>query len=551
MYHMVHIKKIKTIYFSITLIKTTYSFSVCSWHINCIKESQTMRLQMKRIIYNIFFTIIITSLLISNLYAQRDQTAIREFNELKVYLTKIWVVVQRFDNERARDLMAQAKHELDKAEDLIFNQQKYIIARVHMLKARSLGNQAAKIVLAQPINRLKKQLDDIINMSERNSENMHSDEARYLLNQAKKFRSLAYKALEAGRTNRAQEYYRIAFYFADKSLNLTNRTDSDLDSQIAELKSNIDLLFNQTEEVIKQSNNNRFNNLLNEAKKHYADAMHLLDTGRINLAQKKLRLIEKLLYRIVDQVDRSTLNKKDRIKNDLYSIKAFLEALEKEAVEYENQRVNVFLNRARAQYSDATRAYESGRLEVVKNKLNLSQRFASKALQLMKSGTNYESTDMESQINDNKRLLDLQKPQVEKSENKLLIKMFREAERLTNNAIELNEQNNQRSALQNLQLSTRLMNRIQRQIDYSATEDNVQINDIQNRLNRAKSMLNKLKNNQELQIKFHNEIQQLDNLYNEAENHFEKQDYQIANEYLNYILQQINKRSNEWSQHTK
>ena len=505
---------------------------------------------MKRKFYNIFFSIIMTGFLFNNLQAQQDQIAIREFNELKVYLAKIWVVVQRFDNAHAHDLMAQAKNELETAEDLIFNQRKYILARVHMLKARSLGNQAAKIVLSLPINRLKKQLDDIINLSERNSDNIQSDEARYLLNQAKKFRNLAYNALAAGRTNRAQEYYRIAFYFADKSLNLTNRNNENLETQIAELKSNIDLLFNQTEDLIKQINNNRFNNLLNEAKKNYADAMHLLDTGRINLAQKKLRLIEKLLYRIVDQVDRSSLNKKDRIENDLYSMESFLEALEKDVEENDNQRVNLFLNRAKAQYSEAIRAYDSGRLEVTKNKLNLCQRFASKALQLMKSGSSYEASDMESQINDNKRLLELQKPQVEKSENNSLIKMFQEAERLTNKAIELSEQNFQRSALRNLQLSTRLMNRIQRQIEYSSTEDNLQINEIQNRLNRAKSMLNKLKNNQQLREKFQSEIQQLEELYNMAEKHFEKQNYDIANEYLNYILQQINKQSNEWSQQT-
>ena len=97
----------------------------------------------------------------------------------------------------------------------------------------------------------------------------------------------------------------------------------------------------------------------------------------------------------------------------------------------------------------------------------------------------------------------------------------------------------------------RLMNRIQRQLEYGITEDNLQINEIQNRLNRAKSILNKLKNNQQLQTNFQNELQQLDNLYNQAEIHFERKDYEIANEYLNYILQQINKLSNEGSQQTK
>ena len=488
---------------------------------------------------------------LNNIYAQSDLRIVRDFNELKIYLTKIWVVVQKFDNQRANDLMVQSKHELDIAEDLIYNARKYVLARVHMLKARSLGNQAAKIVLSQPINRLKKQLDDIINQAEITIAKRYSDEARYLIRQAKKFRKLAYDALAAGRTNKAQEFYRIAFYFADKSLNLANRDIKDSDIQIAELKSNIDLLINQVEKIISSDKRNRFNNLLNEAKKHYADAIHLFETGRIDLAQKRFRLIEKLLYRIIDQVDRSSLNQKDRIENDLYSMQAFLEALEADARENQNQRVKLFLNRANNQYSEATKAYNSGKFELAKNKLNLSQRFASKAMQLMKTGSNYEVLDIESQLNDNKRLLDLQEPKVEQTNSTSLKKMYKEAVRLTDRAIELYEKDNRKSALQYLQLSTRLMNKIQRQIEYADTENNVQMNEIKSRLNRAQSLLTKLKNNPKLQTKFQNELQQLDNLYNQAEMHFENQDYEIANEYLNYLLQQINMQSNEWSKQTK
>ena len=487
----------------------------------------------------------------NNLYAQSDFRIVREFNELKIYLAKIWVVVQKFDNPKANNFMVQAKQELDLAENSIFNDRNVIEARIHMQKARAYGNQAAKIVLDQPINRLKKQLDEMINMSERNSSNLYSDEARYLLNQAKKFRKLAYDALAAGRTNKAQEYYRIAFYFADKSLNLANRNDKDIDTQIAEIKSSIDLLINQVEELNARDKNNRFDNLLNEAKKHYADAINLLDAGRINLAQKRFRLIEKLLYRIIDQADRSSLNQKDRIENDLYSMQSFLNALEDDAEENQHQRVNMILNRAKKQFSEATQAYESGDYDLAKNKLNLSQRFASRALQLMKTEGNDEVLDIESQLSDNKRLLDLQQPKVEESKNIQSIKMYQEARRLTNMAEELYQQNNKISALQHLQLSTRLMNRIQRQLEYTDTENTVQMKEIKNRLNQAQILLSKLKNNSKLQEEYQNEILQLDFLYTQAEKYFESQDYEIANEYINYILQQINMQSNEWSKSTK
>jgi HEPN domain-containing protein len=506
---------------------------------------------MKNRFYILIFSIIIAGFTLNSLYAQSNFRIIREFNELKIYLAKIQVVVQKFDNPKANNFMTQAKQELNLAENSIYNDRNVIQARIHMQKARAFGNQAAKMVLAQPINRLKKQLDDMINMSEINSSNLYSDEARYLLNQAKKFRKLAYDALAAGRTNKAQEFYRIAFYFADKSLNLANINENDMDTQIAEIKSSIDLLINQVEELIASDKNNRFNNLLIEAKKHYADALNLLDTGRINLALKRFRLIEKLLYRIIDQADRSSLNQKDRLENDLYSMQSFLNALEEDAEENQNQRVNMILNRAKKQYLEATRAYETGNYDLAKNKLNLSQRFASKALQLLKTQSNEEDLDIESQISDNKKLLDLQQSKVEESKNIQLLKMHQEAQRLTNKAEELCNQNNKIPAIQHLQLSTRLMNRIQRQLEYTDTENTVQTKELKNRLNRAQMLLTKLKNNKNLNAEYQNEVQQLDILYMEAEKQYENQDYEIANEYINYILQQINMQSNEWSKQTK
>ena len=66
-------------------------------------------------------------------------------------------------------------------------------------------------------------------------------------------------------------------------------------------------------------------------------------------------------------------------------------------------------------------------------------------------------------------------------------------------------------------------------------------------MDRAEGLILKLKNNSNIQ----NEIAQLENLFIEAQNQYEQENYEIANEYLNYILQQINIQSKEWSKQTK
>jgi hypothetical protein len=420
-----------------------------------------------------------------------------------------------------------------------------------MVKARAFANQAAKIVLNQPVSRLKQQLDDLINQAEKQQSQNPSDESKYLLNQAKKFRNLAYTAMTDGRFKKAQEYYRIAFYFADKSINLIERNSGNAESQIAEIKSNIDQMFLQIEEMINQNQDNQIKNLISEARKHYADALQLLENGSINLAKNKLRLIEKLLFRIIDQMDRSSFENEDKIRNELYSVKALIDALERDAEENGNTRVEKFLQQAKILYSEASQAFDAGRIELVKSKLNLSQRFASKALQFMKSDQFSDLQDIESKINNNNNLLLLQKPQIEESGNAVLVRMAQEAERLNNRASELNSQNSIRAAFRNVQLSTRLINKIQRQLDYGGTDENMQVNEIQEKLNRAQSLLNKLQMNSQLDAENIEDIEKLKEIYNTARNYFNDKEYELADEYVNFILQQLDKQLMEWSNKTK
>jgi hypothetical protein len=362
---------------------------------------------------------------------------------------------------------------------------------------------------------------------------------------------MAYNALVNGRFKKAQEYYRIAFYFADKSINLVNRRDMDAESQIAELKSNIDQLFIQVEELINQDDNIRFRNLLSEARKHYSEALQLLEDGRINLARNKLRLIEKLLFRIMDQIDRSILNDNDRIKNDLYSLKSFLDALELDAEESGNERVEKFLMQANKLYREALQAFETGRMKFVQTKLNLSQRFANKALQFMKSNIPGILPNIESKISDNKNLLQLQKPQIENSNNANIKRIHKEAERLNNQASEFYNQNKQRSALRSVQLSTRLINKIQRYLDYGSNEKKLIVSEIEQKLNRASLMLSKLKNNNQIDDGFKDNIQKLVALFSQAKNYFDTKEYELANEYIDFVLQQIDRQLEALSKQTK
>ena len=56
----------------------------------------------------------------NNLEAQTNLPIHRDFNQLKNYLTKIWLVVKKFENPKARQLMAEVKILMDEAEEYIY-----------------------------------------------------------------------------------------------------------------------------------------------------------------------------------------------------------------------------------------------------------------------------------------------------------------------------------------------------------------------------------------------------------------------------------------------
>ncbi len=512
---------------------------------------------MKKIYYIGSIFLMLAALTINNAEAQQNSQIHRDFKQLKTHLTKIWHLVQNYNNENAKQLMAQAKEHMDSAEDYIYRRtdltlkERIIGARNEMVKARAKGNLAAKIVLKQPVQRLKTQLDDLINRADIEFTKNYNDEVQYLISQAKKFRGRAYDALTREQIAKAQEFYRVAFFFANKALDIMHRKEGNIDSQITELRSNLQLLINQTEEIISNKDNRLFSNMLEEAKKHLSEATHMYESGKEQLALRRFRLIEKLLYRIIDQVDRKSLTVENRSENDLYSLKALLDALETEAGDITNDRVKLFLSKAQKFYREAKQAFESGKYKKAQMKISLSQRLASKILQLIKKGEEHGTFDIETKLADARRLWEIQANPVKESGNPSLQKMYSESENLLNKSQKNYESNNMETAFQLLQVAMRLTNRIQRMLEANSQEKIVQINQLKQKLERVKSLILKLKNNADLLKKYENIISQMEQLVEQAEKHLNNQNYELAEEYINSLLQQINLYTNRWSKQTE
>jgi len=512
---------------------------------------------MKRSIYILIILLFVSALTEFSTEAQNNLQIHRDFMQLKNRLLKIWSLVQKFQNNKAKELMADAKILMDEAEDYIYRrkdlsvQERIVEARKRMVEAKLKGELASRIVLQQPIQRLKAQLDDLINRADIEVSKNYSDEARYLINQAKKFRRRAYDAAGQNRIQKAQEYYQVAFFFANKVLNVLQRKEGNINNRINDFRSNLQLLLIQVEDLVNNANKPIFSNLLDEAKKHFAQAVQLFEDGNKEIALRRFKLIEKLIYRIMDQMDRKSLTVQDRLENDLYSLKALLDALQSEIGNNPVAKSKSLFDKAYKLYGEATRLFETDNHRQAELKISLSHRIATKLLQFIKRQEKTDTNNISTQLQDAHRLLDMQANPVEQSGKVALQKMHSEAKKLLAKAQNNYDKNNNDTAFQYLQITTRITNKIQKLLNENILKNNVPKNELEKRLQRAKILITKLKTNKKLYDKHGNIIEQLEQFANRADEYLASGDYLLAQEYIKSLLQQINLYTNEWSKKTE
>ena len=230
---------------------------------------------------DIVLIVIILNLAIAGIAnAQQDSRVHSDFRKIEIYMIKVWELVRQFNDPKAIEYMVLAKVEIDKARELLFRDDpRYLMARIHMTKAKQFTDLAARRVLSKPFLNLKAQLDDLIIRAENVSAGSNSDEVHYLLNQAKKYRRQAYAAFTENRIARGEEYFRISFFFAKKCIDYVKTSSTDLSEQFKNLVISVRQLLTQVEELLADNKKDHLKNLLREAESHFEETLVLAEKG--------------------------------------------------------------------------------------------------------------------------------------------------------------------------------------------------------------------------------------------------------------------------------
>jgi hypothetical protein len=500
---------------------------------------------MKKISEILLSVIILNLTMIGIANSQTDSRIEGDFRKIEVYMIKVWQLVQQFNDPKAIQYMALAKIEIDKARAFLFNSQpRYLLARVHMTKAKQYTDLAARRVLSRPLLNLKAQLDDLIIKAENASAGSNRDEVHYLLNQAKKYRRLAYAAFSENRLAPGQEYFRISFFFAKKCIDYVSSGGANLSQQFENLELSVRQLLTQAEDLLANGEREQLKSLIKEAENHFDEALVMAEEGRLQMAINRLRLIKRLLYRIFDQAERGLVSNDSRLENSLYTLRTFLEALDREVENKSDQRIKTLLQRAWQLYREAELEYENKNYAKSQGKISLCQRFANRIFRMTRSRDLLDMSELEEQLVETRNVLSLQENRVNDSNNPNVVRLYQEANQMLERAQNAISTEKPGIAFQLIQAATRMSARIQRELRSSSSlKDRVSL---ENKYQRVMNSISNLENNEEIQNQYSAILNQIKRFAERGKKYLDEGNFLLADEYFSTAWEQINSYTDKW-----
>lgn len=480
--------------------------------------------------------ILLILLMFSWASAQFSNGLENKLKQLNNRLIKVERLATKYNNQKAVNIIIKARDNYEKAKEFLKGR-KIFRARQKFAESLKLVNLAEKILLFKPAARLSGELDRLLHRAELVVQKSNNTEARYMLTKANAYRQRAHQDYESGRYIRGQEYYRIAVYFANKSINLSRAVQrgangaADFETQFR----NIENFFNDIYQSIQD--NSEAKTLLSKARTFLRKSKDFYEKGELQQAFLQLQMGERLLYRAIDLSQNTVSGRKESINANLNSLRLYIDGIEASLVGIDNNRAVNLLNKAKTYYRGAEKDFQQNNFKAAQNKIFLAQRMATSAMQFASPQQDVDQERVSQRIDEIESLLRLQKDNIDFDNNETLRYFHQEAGDLIQGARLALSQGNTMKAFRRLQLAIRLLNRIESLRNNTETEyaDKDQLIQWNNRLHALLDRL-KEKNNQQIQTM----VPVLEQLQAKVEENLNNNRLAIAGEILNILQNQVN-----------
>ena len=486
----------------------------------------------------IVYTIVILLATSGFLLAQHDEDLGARIQQFTTQLSKLQSLSDRYDNQKARELLLQAIKRFNDARDS-WDAHRLRDARVQFLEAVNLYNRASRLLLYKPALNLQNTLDETIHHAEISLQKNDNRDARYLLNRARDFQLKASRQMNLSDYVKGQEYIRIALHFAQQSIEFSERTSG---SSINQFNYEDELAHIQElyREIRRNNQNDRnIDELLRKVEVCVGKSKNLYENNNERQAFSQLQIAEKLLFRAVDLTESEPVDRTQKLEGNINSLRQFLNSIEVNINNLEDDNDKKFYNRAVALLNECEIDYNNGSLDKASTKLILAQRFANRALQFSESVDKIGSERIKNRIQEIERIIQIQKQKNEHNDNMVIGNLHNEAQKLLRKAGEEIDNNNETNAFQLVQLALRLVSRVdllfqneKSQIRVSTGLDSV--------IRNLETKLTALHNNHNLNDSIHSRINLLLDILERVKNQYQAGDLDTAGELVQIIQAQLN-----------
>ncbi len=400
----------------------------------------------------------------SALFAQDNAQIIgKNLRNLEYRLQYLQNIAQKYHaGQRVLNGLQAARENLEKAKSSLihwYNPGELAEAIKFYKKAKALADLAARALLFKPLARAKKDFDRLMQRAEGALQRTDRAEARYMLIRARAFQKKAEQAYRDFRLIQGQEYQRIATYFATKALELADSAgQSDRNrSNYEELWRNLRILHNTL--LSANTNNANIARLLEDADSYLKLAKKFYEKGDLAQAMLRLQIGERLLYRAVDLQQSSGEGQKDQLRSDLFSLKNYLNGVERTLRDAPGNSAGRLLRKARQFARSAQRDFDNGNYREAQRKISLAQRMATKAFRFASADVEKDSGPVTDRIREAQHILSLQKEKINKDDGTAAF-LLKQAEVLLENARKAAQEGHTDQAAWQVRLTYRIAGRI-------------------------------------------------------------------------------------------
>ncbi|GAB4373953.1 MAG: hypothetical protein Kow0042_18200 [Calditrichia bacterium] len=449
----------------------------------------------------------------------------RQLQRLEEKIREARQFVQLFQNPELEEIVRAAEKQHALAREA-FDQQKYGIAAAHIKLGFAALKKLYQVIRNSAFIRFKfkEKLDQKIQESEQIVAQFPQADAWKLLNRARYFRQRAFQFAGEGKAEIALRHYFMALFFADKAIQVATGQVDDRMKDLGRYFEDTRNLLQQCQEIAATIPKPLVQNLLQKIQRDFQEAQRLYENNQNIQAHQKLQLVNRMLYRLLDLIEKTPASVAERLASDIFTLEEELNLFQGETDLSADPKLQRLYERILFLTTSARTKYEDGDYKFARQQIALANRLF---LQLRRQSEGRVSTT-QSQVENQLRTAEvmLNALQQQKYDDPNYLQLLKMLEQIFEDARRAFQANNLNLAVQNI----KIFNRISVNLDRMRTEEILENqNELQaeSSLERLKQLLNEMsasEGTEEDQIKYRN----AEKLYQIASRACENQNYRLC-----------------------